>query len=78
MKMKYLAATLVLAFAMGGPALAYSQADADACTPDAMKLCSKVIPDKAKITSCLQQNRSQLSPACSAVMSAKPKSKGHK
>ena len=78
MRVSNLFAGVTIIFAMISPAWAYSQADADACTPDAMKLCSKVIPDKAKITSCLQQNRSQLSPACSAVMSAKPKFKAHK
>ena len=27
------------------PVIAYTQADADACTPDAMRLCASAIPD---------------------------------
>jgi type II secretory pathway component PulL len=46
------------------PALAYTQEDADACTPDAMRLCQQAIPDATRITQCLVQNLRQLSPAC--------------
>ena len=49
------------------PALAYTQNDADACTPDAMRLCWNAIPDASRITQCLIQNKQQLSPACSNV-----------
>ena len=50
------------------PAIAYTQEDADACTPDAMKLCQNAIPDPDRVTLCLAQNKRQLSPACSIVM----------
>jgi hypothetical protein len=46
------------------PAMAYTQEDADACTPDAMRLCQQAIPDSTRITQCLVQNLRQLSPAC--------------
>jgi hypothetical protein len=50
------------------PALAYTQEDADACTPDAMKLCQAAIPDVGRVTDCLIQNKRGLSAACAAVM----------
>jgi len=39
-----------------------------ACTPDAIQLCADVIPDVAKVTACMLAKRSQLSPACRAVI----------
>jgi hypothetical protein len=41
-----------------------SDAARQACTPDAMRLCSDVIPDVAKVTACMKAKSSQLSPAC--------------
>jgi hypothetical protein len=38
------------------------------CAGDAQRLCSQAIPDRAKVASCLSQNRRQLSPACRAEM----------
>jgi type II secretory pathway component PulL len=49
------------------PAIAYTQEDADACTPDAMRLCQNAIPDANRVAQCLFQNRQQLSPACTSV-----------
>jgi hypothetical protein len=49
------------------PAIAYSQADVDACTPDVMRLCLSAIPDATRVTLCLAQNKRQLSPACTVV-----------
>ena len=49
------------------PAIAYTQADADACTPDAMRLCQQAIPDETRVAQCLVQNKRQLSPACTLV-----------
>ena len=51
------------------PAIAYSQADADACTPDAFRLCQNAIPDATRVAQCLAQNKNQLSPACKIVFS---------
>ena len=49
------------------PAIAYTQADADACTPDAMRLCASAIPDVSRVALCLAHNKQQLSSACTAV-----------
>jgi hypothetical protein len=49
------------------PAVAYTQDDANACTPDAMRLCWNAIPDASRVTQCLVQNKQQLSPACRNV-----------
>jgi hypothetical protein len=49
------------------PAIAQTQADAAACTPDAMRLCQQAIPDHGRVVLCLVQNKRQLSPACSMV-----------
>ena len=49
------------------PAVAYTQEDANACTPDAMRLCWNAIPDASRVTQCLVQNKQELSRACSTV-----------
>lgn len=49
------------------PASAYTQADADACTTDAFRLCSSAIPDASRVALCLAQNKRQLSSACASV-----------
>lgn len=41
----------------------------DACQDDAMRLCGPVIPDHAKIHSCLLANKASLTPACRAAVS---------
>lgn len=35
------------------PAIAYTQKDADAYTPDAMRLCQQEIPDASRAALCL-------------------------
>ena len=64
---KLSAVAFFVMFAAPLPALAYTQADADACTPDAMRLCMHAVPDEGRVTACLIQNRKQLSPACTMV-----------
>jgi len=49
------------------PAIAYTQEDVAACTPDVMRLCLNAIPDAGRVTQCLVQNKQQLSPACTIV-----------
>jgi hypothetical protein len=39
-----------------------------ACTPDAMRLCSDVIPDVPKVTACMHAKRAQLSKECRSAM----------
>ena len=61
--------TAVVAFVAGGviaagSAFAYTQEQQDACTPDAMRLCSAFIPDVDRITVCMSQNKTQLTPRC--------------
>ena len=51
------------------PALAYTQADADACTSDAFRLCQAAIPDEGRVAHCLAANKRKLSPACKIVFS---------
>jgi hypothetical protein len=50
-----------------GAALAYTQEEVNACTPDAMRLCQAAIPDAHRVGDCLYRARRQLSPACAAV-----------
>lgn len=40
--------------------------DRSACMGDAFKFCSADIPNVSKIEACLEQNRSNLTPACAA------------
>ena len=50
----------------------YSQEQQQACTPDAMRLCGAFIPDVDRITVCMIQNKSQLSPECRAHFRPEP------
>jgi hypothetical protein len=45
-----------------------SDAVRQACTPDAMRLCSDVIPDVAKITACMKRKSAQISEPCRVAM----------
>jgi hypothetical protein len=68
--MRYLSACAAIIMVMSPlPALAYTQADADACTDDAMRLCQAAIPDASRVGQCLAQNKRNLSPACKIVFS---------
>ena len=53
---------------------AYTPEQQQACTDDAMRLCSAYIPDVDRITACMSQNKSQLSPGCRAHFRAEPSS----
>jgi hypothetical protein len=66
--LKLSALAFVVMIAAPLPASAYTQEDADACTPDAMKLCQAAIPDPGRVKDCLIQNKRGLSPACAVVM----------
>ncbi len=41
-----------------------------ACTPDAMRLCSAFIPDRARVAACMRARRAQLSAECRRFMVA--------
>ncbi len=73
---EFLAATAALAaVAMVSTASAqrYTQEEAQACTPDAVKFCSDTIPDVGRTAACIRANFSSLTPACKeAFMAARP------
>ncbi len=50
----------------------------EACTPDAMRLCSDFIPDVPKITACMKAKHAQLSQACRLAMSPGHKGRRHR
>ena len=45
-----------------------SDAVRQACTPDAMRLCSEFIPDAGKVRTCMMRKRRELSEACVAAI----------
>jgi len=47
-----------------------SQSARQACTPDALRLCSDYIPDVGKITACMRAKSAQLSEPCRAAMNS--------
>jgi hypothetical protein len=65
------ACALLVGIAMlaSGNTLAQGSPEArQACTPDAMRLCSDFIPDVPKITRCMELKYRQLSPECRLAM----------
>jgi hypothetical protein len=54
-----------------------SDAARQACTPDAMRLCSDVIPDVARVTACMKAKYRQLSEPCRVAMRGAPSGRGH-
>jgi hypothetical protein len=67
---KALVVVLVLAAAPVS-ALAYTQQEAHACTPDAFRLCGDAIPDAGRVAQCLFHKRHELSPPCAMVFSGR-------
>lgn len=57
-------AAALFASVLSTSAYAYTQEQQAACTPDAMRLCGSFIPDVDRITACMIQRKSQLSPEC--------------
>ena len=51
-----------------GAARAQDDEARQACTPDAMRLCSDTIPDVAKTTACMKAKRAQVSKECRVAM----------
>lgn len=49
-------------------AQAYTAEAQQMCTNDAFRLCSSEIPNIPRITACMIQHKSELSPGCRAVM----------
>jgi hypothetical protein len=65
----------VFAYRVDGAAAQGSDAERQACKPDAMRLCGDAIPDIAKVTACMKAKYSQLSQPCRVAMAGSGKSK---
>jgi hypothetical protein len=59
-------AALVLVSLAPAAASAYTAEQEQACSGDALRLCSSEIPDVDRITACMIRNKAQLSPPCRA------------
>ncbi|QPF90622.1 hypothetical protein [Bradyrhizobium commune] len=71
----FVAAVAGLALAMliqPGTGFAYTPEQQQACTPDAMRLCSEFVPNVDAITTCMIQKKTQLSPQCAAFFRQGP------
>jgi hypothetical protein len=51
---------------------AYTPEQQQACSDDAMRLCGAYVPDVDRITACMVQNKSQLSPGCRVYFRPEP------
>jgi hypothetical protein len=51
---------------------AYTPEEQQACSGDAMRLCGAFVPDVDRITVCMIENKSQLSPGCRAFFRPDP------
>lgn len=51
---------------------AYTPEEEQACSGDAMRLCGAYVPDVDRITVCMIQNKSQLSPGCRVYFRPEP------
>lgn len=56
------------ALTLPNAAHAYTAEAQQMCTSDAFRLCSSEIPNIPRITACMMQHKSELSPGCRAVM----------
>ncbi|HEY6255233.1 MAG TPA: hypothetical protein VIY51_05510 [Xanthobacteraceae bacterium] len=61
-------AAALLVWTIGFAAAQGTAQQQQACTPDAMRLCSEFIPDVAKISACMSRKRAQVSAACRAAI----------
>jgi hypothetical protein len=67
---KLIAIAFMLSVATPLSAVAYTQEDIEACTPDAMRLCQQAFPDMRRVALCLVKNKRNLNPACTMASSA--------
>ncbi len=58
----------LLSFGLHAAAAQGTPEERQACTPDAMRLCSDFIPDVPKITKCMTAKHAQLSKECRLAM----------
>lgn len=65
---------LIAAFCVGASASALAftptEAQRQACTPDAFRLCGSEIPDISRVTACMIAKKASLSAPCRAVFAA--------
>jgi hypothetical protein len=66
------------ALGISGAAAQGSPEARQACTPDAMRLCSDFIPDVPKITRCMIAKRAQLSRECRVAMANQHRAYRHR
>jgi hypothetical protein len=65
------ALTVALAVGLCGGSTASYAFSAEAqqmCTGDAFRLCSSEIPNVSRVTTCMMQHRTSLSPGCRTIM----------
>lgn len=62
------ALALTVGMLAAGTAIAQTAEEQQACIDDAFRVCSATIPDRARTTACMIQNKTQLSAACQSVM----------
>ncbi len=70
-----LAAAFSLVAGATAQAMQISAEQREACTPDALRLCSSEIPDIGRVTACMKVNRDKLSPRCQAAVASTESSK---
>ena len=70
LRTRHLVAAILLASV--STASAHTLEQEQACTPDAMRLCSSEIPDVSRVTACMIRNKAQLSAGCKAVFAPAP------
>jgi hypothetical protein len=58
----------LLLYGAGGASAEVPADVQQACTPDAMRLCSDTIPDVVKTTACMNAKRAQVSQECRVAM----------
>jgi hypothetical protein len=66
----------ILLGAVNGAGAQGSDEVRQACTPDAMRLCSEFIPDAERVKKCMLSKRSQLSEPCRTAMAKGRKAGG--
>ncbi|WP_339037051.1 hypothetical protein WHZ78_05605 [Bradyrhizobium symbiodeficiens] len=55
-----------------GTGFAYTPGEQQACSPDAMRLCSEFVPNVDAITACMIKKKAQLSPQCAVFFRRGP------
>ncbi len=66
--MKFLVLIVIVSGLLTVGAAAQTAEEQQACMDDAFRLCSAFIPDRARVTACMVQNKSRLGAACREVM----------